>query len=72
MQQQKVTAVVILDLSTTFDTVDHNQLLYVLNKRISIGKHALQWYEQYLKPRKFKVVINKQYSTTKAMDFSVP
>ena len=72
MKQQNVTAVVILDLSAAFDTVDHNQLLYVLNKRFSISEHALQWYEQYLKPRKFKVVINNQYSTTKTMDFSIP
>ena len=72
MKQQKVTAVVILDLSAALDTVDHNLILYVLNKRFSISKQALQWYEQYLKPRKFKVVINNQYSTTKTMDFSVP
>ena len=47
MEQQKVTAVVILDLSAIFDTVDHNQLLYVLNKRFGVSKHALQWNEQY-------------------------
>ena len=41
-------------------------------KKFGISKHALQWYEQYLKPRNFKVVINNQYSTTKTMDFSVP
>ena len=71
MEQQKVTAVIILDLSAAFDTVDHNQLLYVLNKRFGISRHALQWYEQYFKPRKFKVVINNQYSTTKTMDLVV-
>ena len=72
MEQQKVTAIVILDISVAFDIVDHNQLLYVLNKRFGISKHALQWYEQYLKPRKFKVVINNQYVITKTMEFGVP
>ena len=72
MKQQNINAVVILDLSAAFDTVDHNQLLYVLNKRFGISKHGLQWYEQYLKPKKFKVVINDQYSTTKTMGFSIP
>ena len=32
----------------------------------------LNWYENYLKPRCFKVCINKPYSPQKAMDFSIP
>ena len=35
-------------------------------------QNALQWYEQYLKPGKCKVVINNQYSTIKTMDCSIP
>ena len=33
---------------------------------------ALNWYENYLKPRHFKDCINGMYSAQKTMDFSVP
>ena len=50
-----VTAVEILDLSTAFDTADHDLLLEVLDKQFGITGSARQWYHNYLKPRKFKV-----------------
>ena len=35
-------------------------------------ENALKWYSNYLKPRKFKVNINKAYSTERTIQFSVP
>ena len=55
-----------------FDTVDHNLLLEVLDKKFGIKDTALCWYEQYLKPRKFRVCINGNYSQEKTLEFSVP
>ena len=62
MERQEVTAVLILDLLAAFNTVNHDLLLEVLNKRFGIKEKALRWYEQNLKPRKFKISINNTYS----------
>ena len=62
---------IILDLSATFDTVDHELLLKVLNHRFGVTDKALEWYKNYLNPRKFKVSINGSYSSEKTINFSV-
>ena len=59
MQKQEVTTVTVLNISAAFDTVNHDLLLEVLNKRFGIKEKALKWYEQYLKPRKFKISIKQ-------------
>ena len=72
MENKLVTAVTLLDLSAAFDTVDHDILLEVLHNKFGIDGNALKWYSNYLNPRKFKVNINKAYSTEKTMQFSIP
>ena len=62
----------VLDLSAAFDMVDHDLLLEVLNRRFGVKGRALKWYEQYLKPRKFKVSINNTYSKEQTINYSVP
>ena len=54
MENKLVTAVTILDLSATFDTVDHDLHLEVLQNKFGIDGHALKWYNKYLKPRNSK------------------
>ena len=61
----------ILDLLATFDTVDHDLLLDILNKIFGISKVALQWFENYLRPRLIEVHVNKTYSNEKSFAFSV-
>ena len=53
MEKQEVTAMTVLDLSVAFDTVDHDLLLAVLDRRFGVKGTTLKWYEQYLKLRKF-------------------
>ena len=72
MENKLVTVVTILDLSATFNTVNHDICLEVLHSKFGIDGNALKWYSNYLKPRKFKVNINKAYSTEKTMQFSIP
>ena len=48
MEEQLVTAVVILDLSAAFDTVDHDHLLEVLEKQFRIAGSASLGYQNYL------------------------
>ena len=72
MEQQKVTALVTVDLSAAFDTVDHDILLNVLNKYYGITGTALKWFESYLRPRGLQVSINNDLSSIKDLTFSVP
>ena len=45
MENQQVTSMVILDLSTAFNTVDHELLLKVLNYKFGMTGTALEWYK---------------------------
>ena len=72
MEKQRITPVVLLDLSAAFDTVDHTILLNVLNHRFGICQSALNWFTTYLSPRDFRVSVGNSYSTKKQLNFSVP
>ena len=50
MERQEITALVALDLSVAFDTVDHSVLLNVLHNQFGITGNALNWYNTYLRP----------------------
>ena len=62
MEMQFIISLVTIDLSAAFDTVDHDTLLHILNAKYGIEDTALKWFDQYLRPRSFKVTINGQYS----------
>ena len=51
MENQRITAIVAIDLSATFNIVDHQILTDVLNKRFNIDGEALEWFSNYLSPR---------------------
>ena len=72
MENQQAMAMIILDLSATFYTVDHGLPLQVLNYKFGVTGMALEWYKNYLIPRKFKVSINGTCSSEKTMNFSIP
>ena len=72
MENKLITAVTVMGLSLAFDTVSHDLLLTVLREQFGIKDVALNWYENYLKPRCFKVCINETCSSQKPMDFSIP
>ena len=72
MEKQEVTAITILDLLAAFNMVNHDLLLEVLNKKFGVKGRAPKLYEQYLKPRKFKVSINNTYSKEQTINYSVP
>ena len=71
MENKLITAVTVMDLSAAFNTVSHELLLTVLKEGFGIKDVALNYYENYLKPRHFKVCINGMYSAQKTMDFNV-
>ena len=71
VEHKQVTAMIMMDLSVTLDTVDHNILLDVLNKKFRIEDTPLQWFTSYLRPRSCKVNIGSNYSKEKQMQFSI-
>ena len=72
MENQKITALAVMDLSAAFDTVPHDGLLEVLNCKFRIEETTLQWIENYLRQQFFRVSIKKEYSDTKELTCSVP
>ena len=71
MENGKITALVTIDLSAAFDTVDHEILLAVLDKMYGIKEKALDWYSSFLQDRKFKVCINNEYSSIRTFNYLV-
>ena len=71
MEDQEVTALVVMDLSAKFDPVDHGILLDVLNKEFGVSGTPLKWFGSYLHPRDHKVNVNGSYSTSRQLNFSV-
>ena len=70
--EKKSVILVLLDLCATFDTVDHDRLLAVLNSRIGITGAALSWFESYLKSRTQHVVIKNVQSSMTKLQCGVP
>ena len=66
------TALMHINLSAAFDTVNQDILLNVLHNKFGIRGTALNWFESYLRPRYCKVHIVKSYCTQRKLDFSVP
>lgn len=52
MDSQEITPLVLLDLTTAFDTIDHKILLYVLENNFGIIGSAHDWFASYLSARK--------------------
>ena len=55
----------VLDLSATFNTVDHSILTSTVKNKFGIDELALKWFNSYLQPRSFKVAVNGKYSDEK-------
>ena len=67
-----VTALVLLDLSTALDTVDHELLIEVLKKRFTIDGVALNWFKSYLDDRTQTFMFDDVESVMYAVNSSVP
>jgi len=67
-----VCAVVLLDLTAGFDTVDHQILLQIINRRLAVTGRALDWCQSYLCQHSQTFCINGQLSGPFLVDCSVP
>ena len=72
MDKQCITPVRAIDLSATFDTVNHSLSLKVLNQTYSIKGTALKWFDSYLSNCSVCVQINNSVSQELDLPFSVP
>ena len=72
MDKQCVTLVTAIDLSATFNTVNHTLLLKVLNQTYSIKGTALKWFDSYLSNHTVCVQINNSVSQELDLPFSMP
>ena len=69
---QKVTLLVLLDLSAAFDTVRHDILLDRLRPRLGVTNQALNWFTSYLSDRTQRFVVNGGLSDTFSLAQGVP
>ena len=72
VHNDNLAAVVMLDLSAAFDTVDHQRLLFKLKHYFGINSNVLKWLISYLNNQTSAVVINNIYSTKRSLLFGVP
>ena len=72
MDRQCITPLLAVELSTAFDTLEHQILKNVLHRKYSVAGTALTWFESYLENRKVKVQINVCTSYVLKLIISVP
>ena len=65
-------ALIMLDLSAAFDTIDHTILLKRLNLSHGITSNALAWFRSYLNNRKQCIAIGSATSDDITLEFGVP
>ena len=72
LEHQELNAMLLLDLSAAFDTVDHQLLISLLENRYGIHDMELLCYQNYLKDHWFEVTVDGSFLFEKIMNFSVP
>ena len=72
MKQQRVTLLVLLDLSAAFNTVDHIILLDRLYTDFGISGHVHSWFTSYLRDRSQFISINGGTSRRFEVKYGVP
>ena len=63
---------VMLDLSSAFDTIDHEHLLTLLHDEYGVRETALSWFRTYLEDRTHCVQIDSKTSATIPLQSGVP
>ena len=72
MDAQKMTLLVLLDLSAAFDTFRHDILLGRLRSRLGVTDQALNWFTSYLSDRAQRFSVNGGLSDTFPLAQGVP
>jgi retron-type reverse transcriptase len=72
IDNQKCVVLLLLDMSTAFDTVDHEILLERMSKRFGIKDKVLEWFQSYFQNRTQIVMIDGVKSAAKDLNWGVP
>ena len=72
MAKNKATAVVLLDLSSAFDTIDQLSLVNRLTTWFGVWDTALTWFSSYLSGRSQSVKIDESLSKSRRLECGVP
>ena len=72
MGEDKISVLLLLELSAAFDIIDHQILLSRLETVFGICSTALQWFRSYLLDRNQCVVVNNSASSSSPVMFGVP
>lgn len=71
MDQGNSSALILLDYSKAFDTINHNILLSIL-QYIGLSKPVLNFFKSYLTQRTQRVLLKDKYSTSLVLKSGVP
>ena len=72
MDDGRVTALTLLDLSAAFDTIDHTILLKRLGNWCGVSGKALDWFKSYLTGRNQRIKLGNCLSSRSDLSFGVP
>ena len=72
MDDGRVTAFTLLDLSAAFDTIDHTILLRRLGDWFGASGKALDWFKSYLTGRSQRIMLRNCLSSRSDLSFGVP
>ena len=72
LSRGETTALVLLDLSAAFDTIDHSTLLSCLRNWFGVGGCVLKWFTSYLTDRYQSIKIGSTLSDVCKLLFGVP
>ena len=72
LDQDKIVALVTLDISAAFDTVDHHRLLKCFTSTYGMTGTVLKWLESYLSNRTQRVSIHNCDSFVALMEYGFP
>ena len=72
MDDGRVTALTLLDLSAAFETIDHTILLMGLGNWFGVSGKALDWFKSYLTGRSQRIKLGNFLSSRSDLSFGVP
>ena len=72
MDDGRITALTLLDLSAAFDTIDHTILLRRLGDWFGVSGKALDWFKLFLTGRSQRIKLGNCLSSRSDLSFGVP